>query len=84
MRWSRPQPREAPAASRTIIKLTGAGLKLAKESDMSDEELKKTLEAGRALAEEVTSSPEKALAFLVEMGLVTPDGRLTEPYRQDA
>ena len=51
---------------------------------MSDEELKITLAASKALMEEVTSSPEKALAFLVEMGLVTPDGQLTAPYRQDA
>jgi hypothetical protein len=36
------------------------------------------------LQRELISSPEKALAFLVRAGIVTPDGKLTPPYRQDA
>ena len=51
---------------------------------MSDEELKKTVDAMRALTNELTSSPEKALAFFVKHGFLTPSGELTEPYKQGA
>jgi hypothetical protein len=51
---------------------------------MSNEDLQKTLDALAAAQKELTSSPAKALAFLVEHGFVTPDGELTEPYRQSA
>jgi hypothetical protein len=51
---------------------------------MSDEELKKTVDALNSLQKELTSSPAKALAFLVEAGFVTPDGELTEQYQQGA
>lgn len=51
---------------------------------MSDEELKATLEALERLRKEHEGSPEKARAFLVEAGFITPDGKLTEHYRQDA
>jgi hypothetical protein len=51
---------------------------------MSNEELKRSLAAMKELRDELVASPEKALAFLVEAGLVTPDGKLTAPYRQDA
>ena len=43
---------------------------------MSNEELARTLAAMKALREELTSSPEKALAFLVEAGILMPDGEL--------
>jgi hypothetical protein len=52
--------------------------------EMSDEELKKTVDALNSLQKELTSSPAKALAFLVEAGFVTPDGELTEQYQQGA
>jgi hypothetical protein len=51
---------------------------------MSDQELKKTVDAMQNLCDDLTSSKEKALAFLVEAGFVTPNGELTEPYRQSA
>jgi len=51
---------------------------------MSNEDLQKTRDALAALQKEFTSSPEKARAFLVESGFLTPDGKLTEPYRQGA
>jgi hypothetical protein len=51
---------------------------------MSDQDLKKTVDAMTSLEAELTSSPEKALAFLVKLGIVTPDGKLTEPYQQGA
>jgi hypothetical protein len=52
--------------------------------EMSNEDLQKTRDALAALQKEFTSSPEKARAFLVESGFLTPDGKLTEPYRQGA
>ncbi len=51
---------------------------------MSDQDLKETVEAVKALRQQLTSSPGKALAFLVEAGIVTPTGELTEKYRQRA
>ena len=51
---------------------------------MSDEELKRTIEALESVEREHAGSPEKARAFLVEAGFITPDGKLTENYRQDA
>jgi hypothetical protein len=51
---------------------------------MSDEELKTTLEALEKVQRECANSPEKAHAFLVEAGFVTPEGELTENYRQGA
>jgi hypothetical protein len=51
---------------------------------MSTQDLKATVEAMKALQESVTSSPEKALAFLVKSGVVLPSGELTEEYRQSA
>jgi hypothetical protein len=53
-------------------------------NNMSDEELQKTVDALNALEVELTSSPEKALAFLVKYGFLTPSGELTEPYKQGA
>jgi hypothetical protein len=51
---------------------------------MSNEELKATLEALDKVQREHGSSPEKARAFLVKAGFITPDGKLTENYRQGA
>ena len=51
---------------------------------MSGQELKKSVEAMQAHRDDLTSSKEKALAFLVEAGIVTPTGELTEQYRQGA
>ena len=51
---------------------------------MSEQELKKSVEAMQNLQDELTSSKEKALAFLVEAGIVNASGELTEPYRQVA
>jgi len=47
---------------------------------MSEEELKKSVEAMQNLGNDLTSSKEKALAFLVEAGIVTTSGELTKPY----
>jgi hypothetical protein len=51
---------------------------------MSGQELKKSVEAMQALRDDLTSSKEKALAFLVEAGIVTSSGELTKQYRQGA
>ncbi len=51
---------------------------------MSEQDLEKSLAAIQNLANDLTSSTEKALAFLVKEGVVTDSGELTEPYRQDA
>ncbi|WP_446741754.1 hypothetical protein [Silvibacterium acidisoli] len=51
---------------------------------MSEQELKKSVEAMHSLREEVTASKEKALAFLVKAGFATNTGELTAPYRQGA
>jgi hypothetical protein len=48
--------------------------------EMSEEELKKSVEAMQNLGNDLTSSKEKALAFLVEAGIVTTSGELTKPY----
>ena len=51
---------------------------------MSGQELKKSVEAMQTLRNDLTSSKEKALAFLVEAGIVTASGELTKQYRQGA
>jgi hypothetical protein len=51
---------------------------------MSDQDLQETLEAMSKVVAEVTTSKSKALAFLVEAGINTPTGELTEPYKQSA
>jgi hypothetical protein len=51
---------------------------------LSDKELKETLEALKKTREEIGNSPQKARDFLVRAGILTPEGGLAEPYRQDA
>jgi len=51
---------------------------------MSDQDLKATIQAMADVSEEFASSQEKALAFLVEAGIATSSGELTEQYRQNA
>jgi len=51
---------------------------------MSEQELKKSVEAMQNLRNDLTTSKEKALASLVEAGIVTTSGELTKPYRQGA
>jgi hypothetical protein len=48
--------------------------------NMGNDELKKSLESMQSLRKELSSSKEKTLEFLVEAGLVTPDGKLAAPY----
>lgn len=55
-----------------------------RRSYMSEQELKKSVEAMQNLRNDLTSSKERALAFLVEAGFVTTSGELTKPYRQGA
>jgi len=43
---------------------------------MSDEDLKATLEAMKKLTDELVGSPEKTRAFLVDAGLINPEGGL--------
>lgn len=50
---------------------------------VTNQELVKSLKAVRALGNEGASSRERALALLVAMGVVTPAGELTGPYRQE-
>jgi hypothetical protein len=52
--------------------------------EMSEEELKKSVEAMQNLRNDLTCCKEKALAFLVQAGIVTTSGELTKPYRQGA
>jgi hypothetical protein len=47
---------------------------------VSNEELKKSLESMQHLREELSSSKEKTLDFLVEAGILTSAGELAEPY----
>ncbi len=51
---------------------------------MNEQELKKSIEAVQNLQNELTTSQEKALNFLVKAGIVTTTGKLTDPYRQGA
>jgi hypothetical protein len=51
---------------------------------MTDKALQETLAALKKVRDEIGDSPEKARAFLVRAGFIYPDGKLTEPYRQDA
>ena len=51
---------------------------------MSEQELKKSLEAMQNLRDEAISSKEKALALLVEAGFITTAGGLTRHYQQGA
>jgi hypothetical protein len=51
---------------------------------MSEQELKKSVEAMQNLQKDLTISKEKALDFLVRAGIVTLSGELTKPYRQGA
>jgi hypothetical protein len=48
---------------------------------MSNEDLQATLAAIEKLRQEIGSDPEKARAFLVEHGFITPEGELTEHYK---
>jgi hypothetical protein len=51
---------------------------------MNKKDLEETLEALRVFGKELTSSPEKARAYLVQAGIITPDGKLTEQYSKGA
>jgi len=51
---------------------------------MREQELKKSVEAMQNLCNDLTSSKERALTFLVEAGIVTTSGELAKPYRQGA
>jgi len=48
---------------------------------MSEKELERTLAALNRVDQE-NDTREKSLAFLVRAGIATPEGRLTEPYRE--
>ena len=48
---------------------------------MNDSEIKSLLLKMNALQEEVTSSREKALAFLQSAGILDNDGQYTPPYQ---
>ena len=43
----------------------------------------KLLEAMQKFSEEVSLSKESALEFMVSSGIVTPEGKLTEHYREE-
>ncbi len=51
---------------------------------MNDEDAKKSIDALDSLSQEFASSPAAALDFFVSEGFLTPDGDLTEHYRQSA
>jgi hypothetical protein len=48
---------------------------------MSDEDLAKLIANMKRLREERASTPEKALAALIEEGILDEHGNLAEPYR---
>jgi hypothetical protein len=48
---------------------------------MSDKELRELIDIIQDVTHEYTSTPEKARQFLVDAGIVTSTGELTEPYR---
>ena len=48
---------------------------------MSDAKLQELLDAMQRMLDERASTQEDARAFLVEEGVITPSGELTEPYR---
>ena len=50
---------------------------------MSDEEFQNTVDAMESLRDELTSSPERARAYLVEAGILPPD-RNDQHLPQDA
>jgi hypothetical protein len=60
------------------------GIRSERRPAMSEQELKKSVEAMQNLRNDLTTSKEKALAFLVQAGIVTTSGELTKPYRQGA
>jgi hypothetical protein len=47
---------------------------------MTPQELQQFLQAMATLRQANTATPEKAREFLIEEGVLTPDGRLAEPY----
>jgi hypothetical protein len=47
---------------------------------MSDQDLAEFLATIERLRQERGSDPEKALAMLVEEGILNPDGSVAEPY----
>jgi hypothetical protein len=51
---------------------------------MSNEDLRKTLDAMKSVQEEATASPEAARKLLVRLGMITETGELTPEYRQNS
>jgi len=51
---------------------------------MNEQEVEKFVLVMQRLTADLTSSKEKALAFLVEAGIVDTSGELTPPYRRGA
>lgn len=45
---------------------------------MSDQEFQNTLVALESLRAELVSSPEKARAYLIEAGILSPDGEVVD------
>lgn len=48
---------------------------------MTEKDRRETVAAAKALRDEVGDSKEKAVAVLVRLGLITPNGELTENYK---
>ena len=48
---------------------------------MGEKELRDVLKALKDVVAEHASSKEKTLEFLQQIGVLTPTGELTEPYR---
>jgi hypothetical protein len=66
-------------AKRILATITdGATRKLDPRSDTFTRDFKR---AAKAFTRKATQSPEHALAVLVEMGIYTPNGKLTKNYR---
>lgn len=50
---------------------------------MTDKESRELIKLLREVADEYSSSPEKAKQFLIESGILMESGELAEPYRSE-
>jgi hypothetical protein len=48
---------------------------------MTGKESRELIDLLQKVADEYSSTPEKAKQFLIESGILTQSGELTEPYR---
>jgi hypothetical protein len=49
---------------------------------MSQQDYQVTLEAVRKQNKRIKTHPEESLQFLIELGVLTPQGQVTAPYQE--